>query len=109
MDASHVVARIESQPYFCGSYTGHIRMHAMLGKNVRMNLWNYLHGKSSLNEFKDWFIPATWDVEKTEKASVIDLVNQIKLRLAEYSNGHWEEPELKAQLVSMLMPVRSEA
>jgi hypothetical protein len=79
----------------------------MLEPQIRKNLWNYLLGKSSLDEFKEWFIPASWDVEKSDDEKLIELVSQIKLRLAEYSSEAWSEPELKGQLIQLLVnPVK---
>jgi hypothetical protein len=77
----------------------------MLEKNIRINAWNYLLKKSDINQFKDWFVPATWNVERTEAQSVIDWVNEIKLRLAEFTNGHLDESELREQLVLLLTPL----
>jgi hypothetical protein len=75
----------------------------MSEKEIRNNLWKYLLGKSSIDELKDWFIPESWDVEKGNDGELVELVNRIKLRLAEFSSGAWNEPELKGQLIQILV------
>jgi len=66
------------------------------------NLARYIRGSMSLDAFEQWLIPATWDVEKVGNPALIDLVSQIKLRLAEFSNGHWTEKELREQLLKLV-------
>ena len=66
------------------------------------NLARYIRGSMSLDAFEQWLIPATWDVEKVGNTALIDLVSQIKLRLAEFSNGHWTEKELREQLLKLV-------
>lgn len=57
----------------------------------------------SLSAFEEWLIPATWNLEKSEHPSLVDLVSQIKLLLAESSSGHWSEAELRERLLELLM------
>ena len=75
----------------------------MSEKEIRNNLWKYVLGKSSIDEFKDWFIPEYWDAEKGNDDKLVELVNRIKLRLAEFSSGAWNEPELRGQLIQILV------
>jgi hypothetical protein len=76
-------------------------MAASLDARIREHLADYVSGKTSLWEFDDWFIPATWDVDKSGDQPLIDLTYEIILRLAEYSNGDCSEAELK----DLLRPV----
>jgi site-specific recombinase XerC len=62
---------------------------------MRTRLARYLSGEASLREFDEWFVPATWDVEKTRDQAAIDLAYEIILRLAEYSDGDCTEVQLK--------------
>lgn len=80
----------------------------MIERDIRINLWNYLSGKSSLSVFKEWFVPATWDVERAESAENVGLVNEVKLCLAEHSSGHLGDAELKSYLVDLLVPTREQ-
>lgn len=65
---------------------------------IRTRLGQYLGGEISLHEFEDWFIPTAWGILRTANGGLAELVGEIELRLAEFSNGHWTEPELRAKL-----------
>jgi hypothetical protein len=62
---------------------------------IRTRLSAYVTGKISLREFTDWFFPATWNVHKLGDLSLMDLVGEIELDWAEYTNGDWSEDELR--------------
>lgn len=69
-------------------------------KNIEIRNWlvRYLAQEISLKEFEDWFVPATWDVEKSKNPFAVQTAQEIDLRLAEFSNGHITEDELKTLL-----------
>jgi hypothetical protein len=69
---------------------------------VRRRLSSYVARKTSLGSFSDWFIPATWDIEKWAPERLEKLVNAVKGRLAEFDNGHWTESELRKELGTLL-------
>lgn len=73
-------------------------MAASLNALIRDHLGDYVAGKTSLREFDEWFIPETWDVDRSGDQPLIDLTYEIILRLAEYSNGDCSETELKRLL-----------
>ena len=62
---------------------------------IREELGKYLSGEISLQEFQDWFVPETWDIHKSGDQEGIELAREVELRLAEYTNGHRTESELK--------------
>jgi len=62
---------------------------------IREHLARYLAGETTLDAFGNWFVPATWNVDRTEDRETIDLTYEIILRLAEYSNGDCSEAQLK--------------
>ena len=62
---------------------------------VRERLREMLRGEISLNEFNRWMVDYTWDIDQDDPKPLSDLVGTIKLRLAEYSNGHWLRNELR--------------
>jgi hypothetical protein len=66
-----------------------------LENEIRDKLGRYLLGKISLEDFKDWFVPASWNVDHSNNQAAINMVYEIELRLAEYSNGYWSENELQ--------------
>lgn len=45
--------------------------------------------------FNEWFVPATWSVDREADQATIDLTYEIILRLAECANGDCTEAELK--------------
>ena len=69
---------------------------------IRSTLVRYLNSEISLAEFEDWFVPVAWNVEKTGNREAPELAAEIELRLAEFSNGHWSEPELRKILAPLV-------
>lgn len=71
-------------------------------EDVVEQLYEYLRRRISLNKFCDWLTPKVWDVEEWGSYSLIALVPEIKLRLAEYTSGHWTESELRNHLAALV-------
>ena len=69
---------------------------------IREQLARYLVGEISLQEFEDWFVPASWNVVQSKNMSAIYLVYEIELWLAEFSDGFWNEDELKEKLLPLV-------
>lgn len=67
----------------------------MLDVDIRRSLSRFIVGEISIEEFEDWFVAATWEVEKSGNINAIDLAREVDLRLAEFSNGHWSVDELR--------------
>lgn len=65
---------------------------------IRDWLGQYLDEAISLRQFEEWFVPVAWGIPRTANQGILGLVGEIELRLAEFSNGHWTEPELRAKL-----------
>jgi len=65
---------------------------------IRDRLAQYLDGEISLGQFEEWFVPVAWGVPRTANECTLALVGEIELRLAEFSSGHWTEPELRTKL-----------
>lgn len=70
-------------------------MPSSLDLEIRKWVARYLAGEISLSVFEEWFIPATWNVEQSGNIEAVDLAHEIDLLLAEHSNGHWTESELR--------------
>lgn len=73
-------------------------MQSLIERELRNRLVQYSAGEMSLAELQDWLVPNTWHLDRTEDQSSGQLVYRIELLLAEYSNGHWTESELRAKL-----------
>lgn len=68
----------------------------MNAQELKDRLVGYLAGKETLQSFQEWFIPASWESDDPLAASV-------ELHLAEFTNGHIDESELK-ELIGLAMP-----
>ena len=69
---------------------------------IRDKLASYLAGEISLEEFEDWFVPASWNVAQVNNQNAVNLVYEIELWLSEFSDGHWSEDELKNNLCPLV-------
>ncbi len=84
-------------------------MASSFSRSIRDRVHAYAIGALSLDDFKDWFIGATWDVEQ-DHPEAADLTYDIKLLLAEYSSGDLSKSDLRAGLkllVTSRVPVAS--
>lgn len=68
---------------------------------IRYQLVRFIADRMPLAEFEDWFIPRSWDF-KAGPQSLQEIVAEIELRLAEYSNGDWNMRELKNKLMPLV-------
>lgn len=69
---------------------------------VRRQLVCYLSKKISLDDFEDWLVPRSWNFHKESSPSLQALIAEIELLLAEFSNGHRTEKELKQALLPLV-------
>jgi hypothetical protein len=80
----------------------------MMDREIRRWLGSYLAGEVSLADFGNWFMAATWDVHRSDNPLAVALAVEIKLRLAELSNGHWTEEEFRSQIHQFAPPWKRE-
>ncbi|MBW1952185.1 MAG: hypothetical protein JRI66_03755 [Deltaproteobacteria bacterium] len=73
-------------------------MKPALDLEIREWLARYLVEEISYEDFLAWFVPSSWNVGQSANQAVIDLVYEIELWLAEFSNDIWSEQELKQKL-----------
>jgi hypothetical protein len=69
---------------------------------IRRKLHDYLNGKMSLREFRQWFVPETWDIEEWAPKDLQEFIYSIKLLFAEYTSGHRTKSDLQEQLRSLV-------
>jgi hypothetical protein len=69
-------------------------MVTSLEHSIHDAVLHYIAGRIRLDEFQEWLASNAWDV-RGESADIQRLVNEIELLLAEFSNGHWTESELR--------------
>lgn len=72
-------------------------MAVPLEHNIREAVLHYIAGRIRLDEFQEWLAANAWDIRE-QPSDVQQLVNEIELLLAEFSNGHWTEAELRDKL-----------
>lgn len=65
---------------------------------IRKQLVCYLTSETSLEDFEDWFVARSWNFHEAENPLLLELACEIELLLAEFSNGHWTESDLKERL-----------
>ncbi len=71
-------------------------------RTIRAQLARYLAGVLSLAEFRDWFAPASWDVDETSDAETQIAVHEIEHRIAEFTSGVWTESDLREHLMALI-------
>lgn len=61
-------------------------------------LSRYIRGEIPLQTFHSWFAPILWKIEELGDPEAEELAYDVTLRLSEYSQGQWSEPQLKTIL-----------
>jgi hypothetical protein len=84
-------------------------MSSSLEAEIRLALIRYLTNASSLLDFQDWFVPATLNIHKSGDFVAAELAAQTELALAEYSNGHRTESDLRRELQTMVYSAKGSA
>ncbi len=80
-------------------------MQIFLDLEIKRELERFLVGLISLDEFSDWLAPITMDIEQSGSPTAVELVNEIQLRLAEFTDGYWTEAELRDLLRPLVSTV----
>ena len=62
----------------------------------------YVSREISVDEFKTWFIPATWDMSRINDPELAAMVRRVQLLLMEFSGGDRTEEDFKVQLRSFI-------
>ena len=77
-------------------------MSNISGFELQDQVVRYLANRISLHEFRNWFDMTSWDTEVEPNSRLFAMIAEVELRLAEYSNDHWTEEELRDQLKSLV-------
>jgi hypothetical protein len=75
-------------------------------QEIREELAKFLANAQTLDSLNEWLSRKTWNIHR-ESSSVRDLVGAIELRLAEFSDGHCKQAELREHLSALLDNDRS--
>lgn len=71
---------------------------------IRGRLARYVAAETSLDEFKDWLVGETWDIEQRGDPAAERLAYRIKHRFAEQSGGHVTEDDTRRLLQPLVAP-----
>lgn len=74
---------------------------------IRQKIDKLADGKLSLDDFQQWFVPISWNIERSKDPSLIALVYEIDGILAESSSAHWSEPVVREVLANAIRPFAS--
>lgn len=77
---------------------------ASLANQIRSQIERCVSGKSSLDEFRAWFVPVSWNIEESADAEAVKLAYRIEGILGEASSGHWTDQELMEELTQISRP-----
>lgn len=77
---------------------GCVVMVQELENQIRRALSDCASGKLSLDEFRKWFVPVSWNIEESNDAATIDLAHRIDGILAEASSANWSDYDLREEL-----------
>jgi len=72
---------------------------------IRKALWECAKGRMSLDAFRAWFVPLSWNIEESAEPQAIELAHHIDGILAEASSGAWTENELLEELISPFVAI----
>jgi hypothetical protein len=67
-------------------------------RDLQSHLAGYLAGNSSLSEFRNGFDVETWGLAAQPDSLIRQVAGEIELRLAELTNGHRSESDLRELL-----------
>jgi len=65
---------------------------------IRERVAEMLFGDISLEQFEDWFVPATWDAHKSGDPEAESLADEIEINLSEYTSGQLSPEQLRSRL-----------
>lgn len=73
----------------------------MLDIQIREKLAQYLLSRISLREFLEWFTLSTLDVDRVGNDAARELSYDIESALAEFTNGHITEQQLRHEFLAI--------
>jgi hypothetical protein len=61
----------------------------------------YLRGAATVEEFEDWFVPATWDVDRSGNSAAREIADAVSGALVELSAGEIDDAHFKSELEAL--------
>lgn len=85
-----------------------MKIYSFLEQRIKSHIRLYLTGNITLDEFTEWFITETWDVEQqTNSKETKELIYEIDNALIQLSQEHISQDEFK-DILSSFIEDRSE-
>ena len=75
-----------------------------LDAQICAEVQRYVDRITSLDEFRDWFVPRSWSIEESRNVSDIALAHQIDGILGESSSANWSEEDIREELANAILP-----
>jgi hypothetical protein len=69
---------------------------------IRSQIRRLLSNEVSLRDFQKWYVPVTWDIDRSNEVAAKNLAAEIDLKLAEYTSGHLTESEVRQDFSKLL-------
>jgi hypothetical protein len=82
-------------------------MNEPLEIQIANHLADFLTGKRSLQEFREWFVPLSIVIEDSKNQPAIELAYRIDGILAEASSAGWSDAGLREELARVASPLIS--
>lgn len=79
-----------------------MKITSTLSEEIKKRVRLYLSGETTFDEFFDWFLVETWDIEETGLREAEKLSHEITGLYAEYSEGLITKEEFKSHLGSLV-------
>jgi len=80
-------------------------MPSLMKDQIRSRIARCVSGQDSLDLFREWFVPVSWDIEQTGDAEAIALAYRVDGLLGEASSAGWTDEQLREELGNTLRPV----
>lgn len=77
-------------------------MEPLVDREIREQLARYLAGEIPLQQLEEWLVRRSWDLHRIANERTHELVAELELLLAEFSNGDWTEEELRRMLAPLV-------
>jgi len=68
---------------------------------IRDALGRVANNHLSLDDFQEWFVPVSWNIEGSGEPGAIELAHRIDALLAEASAAGWSESDLREELSTL--------
>lgn len=84
-------------------------MNESIEDQIRKSLRELEMGHLSLDGFREWFVPISWNIERVGSFEAVELAHHIDGVLAEASSGNWTDTALREELVRPFVLLPAEA